>query len=69
MEIIPANAICLECGTSQQRSEDGFCINGHDNWLEQEDSAERFAEAIVKFKKPLVTIILSIQNNTDLCQT
>lgn len=37
-------AICLQCGTVRQNPETGFCVNGHDDWVEERDSVERFSE-------------------------
>ncbi len=61
-----ANAICLECGTAQENPETGFCINGHDNWLEKEDSGDRFDFAMKKFKVSQSELIKHIQNGTNL---
>ena len=44
-----ANAICLDCGTTNEDSQTGFCINGHDNWLELQDDVELFEQASKKF--------------------
>jgi hypothetical protein len=63
---INANAICLECGTAKENPENGFCINGHDNWLEEEDSIERFSEASAKFNKNSSELMFHIQQNVSI---
>ena len=50
MESINANAICRECGTAKENSENGFCINGHDDWLEEEDGFKGLFPYLEKFK-------------------
>lgn len=66
MNLINANAICLECGTTKQNEKTAYCINGHDNWLENNDDIYRFNIAIKKFNVDLNTIHNSINNNIDL---
>lgn len=63
---INANAICLDCGTAKENPENGFCINGHDNWLEEEDSVERFLQASVKFNKSSSELICHIKDNVSI---
>jgi hypothetical protein len=63
---IMANAICLDCGTAQENTENALCVNGHDNWLEATDEMERFQAAIKKFGCSMETIVSSIKNNVDL---
>lgn len=63
---IDANAICLDCGTSSENPENGFCINGHDNWLEAEDDIERFSHASVKFNKTTSELMFHIQKNVSI---
>lgn len=36
----PAKAVCVTCGTASARDLDGYCVNGHDNWLELSDKKE-----------------------------
>lgn len=64
---LPANALCLDCGTTKENNKNGLCINNHDNWLELEDEGEMFLIACEKFKVDMKTIINSIKTNTDLC--
>lgn len=61
-----ANAICLSCGSTKENLQNAFCINGHDNWLELNDEAERFQIALERFRVPLNEIILSIKQGIDL---
>jgi hypothetical protein len=64
-----ANAICLDCGSTKQEISllnAGLCINGHDNWLELEDNAERYQLAIEKFGCDFKIINNVIKTNTDL---
>lgn len=63
---INANAICLECGTAKENSFSGLCINGHDNWLEETDEIERFAEASVKFNKTASELMVYIKDNVSI---
>lgn len=65
-ESIPANAICLICGTAEEDSESGYCINGHDDWLEPEDEYQRVQTAIQVFGKPYEEIMDAIKNNRSL---
>jgi len=63
---IPANAICLECGTAKENPITGYCINDHDDWLEEGDSFERLFEACKKFK--LVNVMrLKIHITNSIC--
>ncbi len=39
MESIETNSICGKCGTNLEDYNSGFCINGHDNWIEVQDLA------------------------------
>ena len=64
---IPANAICLDCGTTKENPQNGFCIHGHDNWLESGDDISRFIDAANKFKVNIENIAFSIKNGIDLC--
>lgn len=66
ISFLSANALCLDCGITKENPENGFCTNGHDNWLEMDDEAERFSIACKKFKVDMPTIINSIKTNTDL---
>lgn len=63
---IPANAICLRCGTTKEHPETGYCKNGHDDWLEAKDEGHRFDWAMKKFKVSVHVILKSIANNIDL---
>lgn len=62
----PANAICLKCGTTKEDSVTGYCINDHDDWLEQGDEPKRFSKAMKKFNVGLDELIGAIKNNIDL---
>ncbi len=63
---INANAICLNCGTAKENPENGFCINGHDNWLEEEDNIERFSEASSKWNKSNYELMYHIKDNVSI---
>lgn len=63
---INANAICIDCGTAKENSDTGFCINDHDNWLEEEDNIERFSEASVKFSKSTSELMRHIKENVSI---
>lgn len=41
-----ANAICFDCGTAKENPDNGYCLNNHDNWIEQSDT-----DLMVKFSK------------------
>lgn len=43
---LKANAVCYNCGTTKENPDTGYCINGHDNWIEHADS-----DLIAKFSK------------------
>jgi len=66
MNVENADAICLICGTTKMNTDDGLCVHGHDEWLEDIDSGLRFKEAIDIFGVDLEEIIYAIKNNTDL---
>jgi len=68
MESINANAICLDCGTAKENPENGFCMNGHDNWLEEMDKIERFSEASIKFNKTTSELMFHIQQNVSITE-
>jgi hypothetical protein len=63
---INANAICLDCGTAKENPKNGFCINDHDNWLEETDEIKRFSEASVKFYKTASELMFHIQQNVSI---
>lgn len=44
---INACAICEDCGTTKEDSITGYCINDHDNWIEEGES-ERIIKAAKK---------------------
>lgn len=52
-----ANAMCMQCGTTDENPKTAFCVNDHDDWIESNDSPERFIEASIKFKISIQTII------------
>lgn len=62
----PADAICLVCGTAKEDKKSGLCINGHDDWLENQDDMYRFNIAINRFHISFDEIIDAINNNTDI---
>lgn len=66
MKTYDANAICLTCGTAQADDTNGFCENGHDNWLEDGDEGEMFIEAMSKFEVDMVTLKNAIKNSISL---
>ena len=59
-------AICLVCGTVKENDITGYCINDHDDWLEDKDSVERFDYAVKFFKRPINEIIECMKNGVDL---
>lgn len=63
---IKANAICLTCGTTKEDNITAFCINNHDNWLEENDNISLFSEATKKFGRSLLEIKRAIKTDTDL---
>ena len=65
-DIVPANAICLTCGTTKMNTSDAFCANGHDTWLEIEDPVERWEVAERVFNLTPSEISSAIINYTDL---
>ena len=36
-EITPPTAICITCGTTHSNPENAYCVNGHDDWVQEED--------------------------------
>ncbi len=63
---LPANALCLQCGTTKENSKTAFCINDHDDWLETNDEMERFQIASKRFGVSIDEIVSSIKNKIDL---
>lgn len=46
--------ICLTCGTREENPENGYCVNGHDNWVEARDEEENphlYIEARIRYGK------------------
>lgn len=37
--------ICCICGTTKSNEVTSFCVNGHDDWLEKEDSIKQYKKA------------------------
>lgn len=66
IDCIPANAICIQCGTTKESPENGDCIFGHDDWLEVHDHIDRFKIAAKKFGVTIDVISESIKNNIDI---
>lgn len=64
--IIAEEAICLACGTNLENSVTGFCKNGHDDWLEEYDDAERFEVAQNNFKLTISEILNKIRTSSSL---
>ena len=44
------DCICITCGTSKTNGENGYCKNGHDNWLEEDDHVALYLEASKNLK-------------------
>ncbi len=61
-----ANAICLDCGTAKEDPENGFCINGHDNWVEDGDDVQRISYACEKFQITGKQLMHHIKNNVSV---
>jgi len=61
-----AEAICITCGTTKENKNNGHCINGHDNWLEEIDDVHMFYDATIKLGVSLQVIMNSFDTNTDV---
>jgi hypothetical protein len=42
---------CTLCGTKKSDPKNGYCINGHDSWLEYQDMSNEFGEKFCKKQK------------------
>lgn len=51
--------ICATCGTTDSNQENGFCINGHDDWLERRDFS--ISEHNQVIKRAMKTTGLSLE--------
>lgn len=70
MEISKANAICMQCGSAHQNSENALCVNGCDDWVEEGDDFNRLNECCKKFKiKTIGQLKKCISEGIDLKQT
>lgn len=58
--------ICITCGTNKQNPKNGYCKNGHDNWLEPDDQAMYFNKASRKLGKTIEELAYAIENEIDL---
>jgi hypothetical protein len=58
-----ANAVCLTCGTNQQNAKTGFCINDHDDWVEESDSV-LILNFSKKFNKSISEVLGLIKHDT-----
>lgn len=61
-----ANAICYKCGTAQENPDNGYCINGHDNWLEIIDDSKRLGRAAKKFGITVEKLAEHIEHNKSI---
>jgi len=68
-KFIKANAICLECGTAKENPENGFCLNGHDDWVESNDDISRLNEVVLKFNVSLTVLMIHLANSLCLTKT
>lgn len=66
MKTIKANAVCATCGTTDEDNENGFCKNGHDDWLELIDDANLFIRASENLNVSVKALKESIKNNISI---
>ncbi len=64
-EGIPANAICMVCGTSKEDPNTAYCINGHDDWVENGDEIERIQKCALKFNATVLYLKYAMANSID----
>lgn len=60
--------MCLERETAKEDPENGLCINGHDNWVEDGDDVERISYACEKFQLTGKELMHHIKNNICINQ-
>lgn len=66
LSLLSQNCVCLLCGTNQQNQTTGCCIHGHDDWLEEMDSIDRFSEASKRFKLSIIQIKYALRDGKAL---
>lgn len=63
---VPANAICMVCGTSKEDPHTAYCINGHDDWVENADEIERIEKCALKFNATVLFVKYAMANSIDI---
>lgn len=58
--------ICGTCGTVEQNQQSGYCINGHDNWLQNGDDIEYWEKAAKDLDTSIETLKYCMENGVDL---
>lgn len=58
--------VCTMCGTRSQDEKTGFCINGHDSWLEQRDHIDNFKTAAQATGLGLEAFYEAFETNADI---
>ena len=61
-----SKSICITCGTNKQHPVTGYCINNHDNWLENSDDVIYFKQASKNLNKDIEEIENAIRNGVSL---
>lgn len=63
--LMHAKAICETCGTIYEHPGTGYCINDHDNWIEQYET-ERIIKVAKKFKVSPEKVLNAINDAVEL---
>lgn len=58
--------ICITCGTVKEDDTTGFCINGHDDWLESNDELQYFERAIKNLGTNIEEIRRAMESGSDI---
>lgn len=61
-----SKAICATCGVIEQNQESGYCINGHDDWLEENDPYEYWVKAAHQLKVSMTLLEHAMKSGGSL---
>lgn len=54
--------VCTMCGTTNVDPEQGYCVNGHDSWLEYRDSMTDLLDKSCKAMQIDKQVIIKVMN-------